>query len=41
MESTVIHEIAVKTPEPLPALSAEQAAGLRTPGKARGAIRHY
>jgi transposase-like protein len=38
---TVIHEIGVKTLEAILALSAEQVAGPRTPGKASGEIRHY
>lgn len=38
---TVIHEIGVKTLESILALSAEQVAGPRRPGKARGEIRHY
>ena len=38
---TVIHEIGVKTLEMILALSAEQVAGARTPGKASGEIRHY
>jgi len=38
---TVVHEIGVKTLEVVLALSAEQVAGPRTPGKARGDIRHY
>jgi transposase-like protein len=37
----VIHEIGVKTLESILALSAEQVAGPRTPGKASGEIRHY
>jgi len=37
----VIHEIGVKTLELILALSAEQVAGPRTPGKASGEIRHY
>jgi hypothetical protein len=36
----VIHEIGVKTLESILALSAEQVAGPRTPGKASGEIRH-
>jgi len=38
---SVIHEIGVKTLELILALSAEQVAGPRTPGKASGEIRHY
>jgi len=38
---TVVHEIGVKTLEVVLALSAEQVAGPRTPGKASGDIRHY
>jgi len=38
---TVIHEIGVRTLEMILALSAEQVAGPRTPGKASGEIRHY
>ncbi len=38
---TVVHEIGVKTLEVILALSAEQVAGPRTPGKASGEIRHY
>ena len=38
---SVVHEIGVKTLELILALSAEQVAGPRTPGKARGEIRHY
>jgi transposase-like protein len=38
---TVVHEIGVKTLELILALSAEQVAGPRTPGKASGEIRHY
>lgn len=38
---SVVHEIGVKTLEVILALSAEQVAGPRTPGKAGGAIRHY
>ncbi len=38
---TVIHEIGVKTLEIILALSAEEVAGTRTPGKASGEIRHY
>ena len=38
---SVIHEIGVKTLETILALSAEQLAGPRTPGKATGEIRHY
>ena len=38
---SVVHEIGVKTLELLLALSAEQVAGPRTPGKASGEIRHY
>lgn len=38
---TVIHEIGVKTLEILLALSAEEVAGSRTPGKASGEIRHH
>jgi transposase-like protein len=37
----VIHEIGVKTLEMILALSAEPVAGPRTPGKARGEIRHH
>jgi transposase-like protein len=37
----VIHEIGVKTLEVILALSAEQVAGPRTPGRASGEIRHY
>jgi putative transposase len=37
----VVHEIGVKTLELILALSAEQVAGRRTPGKASGEIRHY
>jgi putative transposase len=37
----VVHEIGVKTLEVILALSAEQVAGPRTPGKASGEIRHY
>jgi len=37
----VVHEIGVKTLELILALSAEQVAGPRTPGKASGEIRHY
>ncbi len=37
----VVHEIGVKTLELILALSAEQVAGPRTPGKATGEIRHY
>ena len=38
---TVVHEIGVKTVELILALSAEQVAGPRTPGKASGEIRWY
>ena len=38
---SVVHEIGVKTLEVILALSAEQVAGPRTPGKASGPIRHY
>jgi transposase-like protein len=38
---TVVHEIGVKTVELILALSAEQVAGPRTPGKASGEIRHH
>ena len=38
---TVIHEIGVKTLELILALSAEEVAGPRTPGKASGEIRHH
>jgi putative transposase len=38
---TVVHEIGVKTLELILVLSAEQVAGPRTPGKARGEIRHH
>jgi hypothetical protein len=38
---SVVHEIGVKTVEVILALSAEQVAGPRTPGKASGEIRHY
>jgi len=38
---TVVHEIGVKTLELILALSAEQVAGPRTPGKASGEIRHH
>jgi transposase-like protein len=38
---TVIHEIGVKTLEVILALSAEEVAGPRTPGKASGEIRHH
>jgi putative transposase len=38
---SVVHEIGVKTLEVILALSAEQVAGPRTPGKAHGEIRHY
>jgi transposase-like protein len=38
---TVIHEIGVKTLEMILALSAEEVAGPRTPGKASGEIRHH
>ncbi len=38
---TVVHEIGMKTLEVILALSAEQVAGPRTPGKASGEIRHY
>lgn len=37
---TVVHEIGVKTLAGILALSAEQVAGPRTPGKASGDIRH-
>jgi putative transposase len=37
----VIHEIGVKTVEQILALSAEQVAGPRTPGKSSGDIRHH
>jgi transposase-like protein len=37
----VVHEIGVKTLELILALSAEEVAGPRTPGKASGEIRHY
>jgi len=37
----VVHEIGVKALELILALSAEQLAGPRTPGKASGEIRHY
>jgi len=37
----VVHEIGVKTLELILALSAEQVAGPRTPGKTSGEIRHY
>jgi transposase-like protein len=38
---SVVHEIGVKTLELILALSAEQVAGPRTPGKASGEVRHY
>ncbi len=38
---SVVHEIGVKTLELILALSAEQVAGPRTPGKIGGEIRHY
>lgn len=38
---TVVHEIGVKTLELILALSAEQVAGPRTPGKTSGEIRHH
>ena len=38
---SVLHEIGVKTLEMILALSAEQVAGPRTPGKASGEIRHH
>lgn len=38
---TVIHEIGVQTVEVILRLSAEQVAGARRPGKARGEIRHH
>jgi putative transposase len=38
---TVIHEIGVQTLETILVLSAEQVAGPRQPGKARGEVRHY
>jgi len=38
---SVIHEIGIKTLEVILALSAEQIAGPRTPGKASGEIRHH
>jgi putative transposase len=38
---SVVHEIGVKTLEVILALSAEQVAGPRTPGRASGEIRHY
>jgi len=38
---TVIHEIGVKTLEIILALSAEEVAGPRTPGRASGEIRHH
>ena len=38
---SVVHEIGVKALEAILALSAEQVAGPRTPGKASGEIRHY
>jgi putative transposase len=38
---TVLHEIQVHTLEAILVLSAEQVAGTRTPGKAKGAIRHH
>ena len=38
---SVVHEVGVKTLELILALSAEQVAGPRTPGKASGDIRHY
>jgi putative transposase len=38
---SVVHEIGVKTLELILALSAEQVAGPRTPGKPSGEIRHY
>jgi len=38
---SVVHEIGVKTLELILALSAEQVAGPRTPGKVSGEIRHY
>ncbi len=38
---SVVHEIGVKTLEVILALSAEQVAGPRTPGKASGEIRHH
>lgn len=38
---SVIHEIGIKTLEVILALSAEQVAGPRTPGKASGEIRHH
>ena len=40
-KSRVVHEIGVKTLELILALSAEQVAGPRTPGKVSGEIRHY
>ena len=38
---SIVHEIGVKTLELILALSAEQVAGPRTPGKVSGEIRHY
>lgn len=38
---SVIHKIGVKTLETILAVSAEQVAGARTPGKSSGDIRHY
>jgi hypothetical protein len=38
---TVLHEIQVQSLEAILALSAEQLAGARTPGKASGDIRHH
>jgi putative transposase len=38
---TVIHEIGVQTLETILVLSAEEVAGPRRPGKARGEVRHY
>jgi putative transposase len=38
---TVLHEIQVHSLEAILVLSAEQVAGTRTPGKAKGAIRHH
>ena len=38
---TVIHEIGVQTLETMLVLSAEEVAGPRRPGKARGEVRHY
>ena len=38
---TVIHEIGVRTLETILVLNAEEVAGPRQPGKARGEVRHY